>query len=215
MKRLHLICLLLSLVLITQLNAQETTKRPSWSQGLPERTTTLKPTVDRDTESDAAETDRERPRFDAVEINPQPEVEVELSTEPLIQPELVIPETTVIPTQNNRKAALQAYFDGTEEGANTATENEQAAADYNWRVIRTEPIAWTGQNSAPESLKLYIHINPDGQVIKVTKADTSISKQVMQQAERSILQWQFEPPKAVGVAENISKEFTIEIQGAP
>ncbi len=215
MKRLHLICLFLSLSFNASLSAQETNKRPSWSQGLPERSTALKPTVSMETETDAVNNDIERPSFDVGEINPQPTVEVELSTEPLIQHDLLVPETAANPIPNNRKAALQAYFDGADEETNGATENEQAAADYSWQVISTQPIAWTGQNSGPDSLKLYIHINPDGQVIKVSKADTNISRQVLQQAERSILKWQFEPPKAVGVSGNISKEFTIEIQGAP
>lgn len=203
----------LSLVLVVSLGvAQEEKKRPSWSQGLPERQAAPQPgkpainPVQADT-----------PEFDVKpEIEPiNAGLEMEIDTKAFAVPKPVIEPVTApapedsAPSAANRREALEQYYAGEDEASD---EQQQALIkQYTWSVLKTSPIQIPSDYSGSDSLKLHIQINPKGRVVKVTRADSSIPEYVVESAEKSIKGWRFEPPGDLGIDAVIGKTFTIDV----
>ncbi len=201
------------MVLLTSVAfAQEEKKRPSWSQGLPERQAAPQagsPGMNR--------VEVKKPEFDVKpEIEPiSSGLEMELDTQAFSVPEPTI-EPVTQPEQEsaslnaaNRREALEQYYAGNDESAN---EQQQALIkQYKWAVLKTSPIQIPSDYSGSDSLKLHIQINPKGRVVRVTRADSSIPEYVVESAEKSIKGWRFEPPKNLGIEEVIGKTFTIDV----
>jgi hypothetical protein len=210
MKYITLLCLLISY----QISAQEANKkRPSWSQGLPERQASVK-----QISSMYNQQSPEKPVIDdpiAVDLLSAPDIDVDIISEPILvpAPELTMAIDSIQADSVSRKDIREQYYnnDSQESQQSKGLEN-QLVAQYKWQVLSTTPIQMIGMDGEIESLELIIHINPEGHVIKVAKADASISSRVLQSAEQSIRNWRFQPPAELGIKESISKTFTIDIQ---
>lgn len=201
----HLI--IASLLLTFNSHAQDDQKRPSWSQGLPERQTTIKPEKQRFNTEPKTTTDVIAP--DTSERPAAPSIEINLSTAPVIELN-VQPQTPPVdaPIATNRANALTSYY---QQPQTVSNEPNPLLAEYSWNILKTTPISIPGRIKSNDNLKLRIQINPQGKVIRVTAADPSVSAIIMRHAENSIRNWQFQPPEEIGISENISKVFTIEI----
>ncbi|MCB1584157.1 MAG: hypothetical protein R3E90_12170 [Marinicella sp.] len=203
----------LSLVLVVSLGvAQEEKKRPSWSQGLPEREVAPQPGKPAINPVPA-----ETPEF---EIKPEIEpinagLEMEIDTKAFAVPKPVIEPVTTLATEDsapsaaNRREALEQYFAGDDEASNE--QQQELIKQYKWSVLKTSPIQIPSDYKGSDSLKLHIQINPKGRVVRVTKADSNIPEYVVESAERSIKGWRFEPPGDLGINEVIGKTFTIDV----
>ncbi len=215
MKILSLLCLLICFNTFAQDNNGETQrqKRPSWSQGLPERKTALKPSASMGVENTS------KPKSVALNVSPEmekpvvPTLEVELVTEPMVLPDPVIEMNveTVQPSSKSRKEAFDQYY-GKQNQQNISDETNALLADYKWNVLRTTPIQIPSQFNENDSLRLNIQINPQGRVTRVSLAEGNVPAAVLESAEKSILNWRFQPPGDLGITENISKIFTIDIK---
>ncbi len=193
-------------------NAQDNKqKRPSWSQGLPERKSSLKPSGSLLSKSSATDSLVAEPEtFDQAAA---PSLDVELVTEPIVVPQPSI-ELNIEPTKpaaTSRREAMEQYYsnNGNDEIDNSPN---PLIADYSWKVLKTTPIEVPEQFSNNESLRLKIQIGPRGRVTRVTVAEAEVPALLLESAERSIMKWKFEPPKKIGIKENISRTFTIDIQ---
>jgi hypothetical protein len=200
----------LILIFVTSVGfAQEDSKkRPSWSQGLPERQAAVQP--------GKPAINPGRPGAPEIDVAPEIEpmasgLEVELVTEPIAvpQPVLEAPTESVVTTAADRREAREQYFSGEQQAVNE--QQQELIKQYQWSVLKTSPIEIPSDYSGSESLKLYIQINPKGRVVKVTRADASIPEYVVESAEKSIRRWRFEPPGDLGIEEVIGRTFTIDV----
>ena len=206
--------MIIGLLLTFSSNAQdENKKRPSWSQGLPERQAVTKPMDSGFKPAANDDTLTSTPGLTAMDQPNLPSIDVNLLENPVVIPEpvLVIETEPLVPTASNRKAAFDQYHSN-ESPAEAVNEINPLIAEYKWIPIKTMPIEVPASSDKNKQLKLIIQINPKGQVVAVNKADANISALVMQSAEKSILKWRFVPPSELGITENISKTFAIEIE---
>jgi len=187
---------------------EENKKRPSWSQGLPERQAAMKP-------GDAGFKPA-RPGAPEVDVTPDLEpmggdLDMELVTEPIAVPQPVIdaPVNTTEAEITNREEAREQYFSG--QAVIASAEQEALIKQYKWAVLKTSPINIPSDYTGTDSLKLHIQINPKGKVVKVTRADAGIPEYVVDSAEKSIKRWRFEPPEDMGIEEVIGRTFTIDV----
>ncbi|VAW46658.1 hypothetical protein MNBD_GAMMA02-154 [hydrothermal vent metagenome] len=183
-------------------------KRPSWSQGLPERQSSMTPSASMNKfkvnqqSSNTAVDDR------SLEMAELPSIGINLvATKPVI--ELGI--ESVQPIANSRREAFDQYHNNDKEGIVIAAV-DPLVAEYKWTPIKTTPINVPENFDENKTLKLNIHINPKGEVTRVTVADTAIPRKVFKNVEQSILKWKFQAPSEVGITENISKTFSIDIK---
>ncbi|TDR23488.1 energy transducer TonB family protein [Marinicella litoralis] len=213
--------ILFSLLLTVNSQAQEPVedkpknqKRPSWSQGLPERQSSMTPTSSinkfkvKQEPMDVIEDDR------SLELTELPSVEIEMmNTQPVIElePVMELEVETVQPVAATREEAFDQYFSSKGEGE-VKTEVNPLVSEYKWTLLKSLPIEVPQNFSDNETLKLNIHINPKGHVTRVTVAEASIPKKIFESAEKSILKWRFEAPAEIGINEVISKTFSIDIK---
>ncbi|KAA3651592.1 MAG: hypothetical protein DWP95_00515 [Proteobacteria bacterium] len=199
--------ILTALMTVTMSFAQTETRRPSWSQGLPERPTSQQPdrpgfntesTTDSTPETPAIKT--ERPIT--------PSLEIDLATEPEIDFNIQ-PERPIVPQTEPVRRAGQGSFRTRQ--SNTAQVNP-LHEQYPWTVVKITPIKISDRYATKDTLKVRIFINPNGEVIKVTAASPDVPALMLKKAQKSIEQWRFAPPKDLGITENLAKTFTIEIK---
>jgi hypothetical protein len=210
MKKTVVLCLVL--VASVGFAQEENKKRPSWSQGLPERQTAPQPGKPAINPVQA-----ETPEFDVKpEIEPiSGGLEMELDTEafavpkPVIEPIAASPKQPLSPKATNRREALEQYYEGNEES--TDEQQQQLIKQYKWSILKTSPIEIPSDYTGSESLKLHIQINPKGRVVRVTRADSTIPEYVVESAEKGIKRWRFEPPGDLGIEEVIGRTFTIDV----
>lgn len=202
-----LFLILMTFVVVAQEDNKK--KRPSWSQGLPERQAVPQPgkpavNVDRPVESEIDAT----PEIEPIESG----LELELVTEPIVVPQPVIEPVSTqpeVPNVTSRREAFDQYYGGKE---NSDISQQQALIkQYKWSIVKTLPIDIPNDYTGSDSLKLHIQINPKGRVVRVTRADNSIPEYVVESAEKSIRSWRFEPPEDLGIEEVIGKTFTIDV----
>jgi len=191
---------------------EENKKRPSWSQGLPERQAAPQP--------GKPAINPGRPGMPELDVAPEIEpigadLGVELVTEPLAVPQPVIeapaPAEPAVPTAADRREALEQYYAGDNESDEPDPEQEALIKQYKWSVLKTSPIDIPSDYAGGDSLKLHIQINPKGRVVKVTRADAGIPEYVVESAEKSIKRWRFEPPGDLGIEQVIGRTFTIDV----
>jgi len=193
--------------------SEQNKKRPSWSEGLPERQATMKHTSTMYKQQSVEESVSDEPVI--AEKPMAPTFDVELVTEPIVVPSPVteIAVESLLKASVDREKAREQYFSSEEQAAEVLESKEHLLiAQYNWQVLKTTPIDIPGQGDENGTLKLTIQINPKGHVTRVSKADASIPAIVLRSAEKSIRNWRFQPPSEIGITENISKTFTIDIQ---
>lgn len=82
---------------------------------------------------------------------------------------------------------------------------------YKWTPIKTSPKNVSESFDANETLQLNIQIQSKGEVTRVTGVDNSIPRNVFKNAEKSILKWKFQAPEELGITEDISRTFTIDL----
>lgn len=191
---------------------QEEQKRPSWSQGLPERPSSVNPsaTVNDfkiDKQARLTSTDDR-----SLETSTLPEVEIELeNTQPLVDFKLDV--EPIKPAAISRREAFEEYYN--DEDNETVAESEAVnplIAEYKWALLKTTPIEVPENSAENTTLKLKIYINSKGHVTRVKEADTNIPNRMFRSAEKSILKWRFQAPSELGITEEISKTFSIDIQ---
>jgi hypothetical protein len=185
-------------------------KRPSWSQGLPERQKAINPSATVNNFkinpqiTDASTDDR------SFEVNELPKVEIELqSTQPII--DFAIEVEPLQPVVINRKEAFEEYYND-DKAPVEETEVNPLIAAYKWTLLETTPIEVPDSFAENTTLKLKIYINPNGEVIRVNDAEAAIPRRVFKSAEKSILKWKFQAPLEMGITEDISRTFSIDIQ---
>lgn len=210
MKNVLIFCLLMPFISSAQENKQ---KRPSWSQGLPERQSALKPTDTMLSKPKTTDAVIDTPDANTFDEPATPTLDVGLVTEPIVvpQPSIELVTEPAKPAVTSRREAREQYYSNNDAEAES-TEPSPLVADYSWKVLKTTPIEVPEQFSDNESLKLKIQINPRGRVTRVTVAEADVPALLLQQAEKSIMQWKFEPPRKIGIKQNISRTFTIDIQ---
>ena len=207
--------IILSLLMTVSSRAQESQqqiedtpqKRPSWSQGLPERQSAIKRTAPVNKfrgNKQAREVEHDR----SLGVAELPNVEIELaSAQPIIKFEI----ESMQPAVTSRQEAFDQYYSNDKEGG-VDTEVNPLLAQYTWKPIKTTAIDVPEDFDDQKPLKLNIRINPKGEVTRVTEVDTAIPKRVFKSAEKSILKWKFQAPAEIGITENISKTFSIDIK---
>ncbi len=204
MKYINIIILL---IITTSLSAQTQTKRPSWSQGLPKRPSTSQPQKpgfepERSTPTMESQPDikTDRPLTPAIEIDlaTQPELELNIQPENIQKSEI----------ESVRRAGHRRLTQRSPDGSNENPLYQQ----YNWHLIKSKPINIPSRYATKNELKVRIYINPNGQVVRVAAGAPDVPTMMLKQAQQSIQQWQFEPPKNIGITDNIAKTFTIEIK---
>ncbi len=185
-------------------------KRPSWSQGLPERQSSINTITSMNslkTNTDTEENLKDDIKFNKTEM---PNIEIDVaSTKPVM-------ELKIEPVNHNiltRKQVFEQYYssDKKTEKENTTNSDDSLSSAYKWTPIKTSPVNISESFDTNEALKLNIQINPKGDVTRVTSADNSIPRKVFKHVEKSILNWKFQAPEKVGITEKISKTFTIDI----
>lgn len=184
-------------------------KRPSWSQGLPERQSPINPStsmssfkVDEKTKS----TSEDDLKLQDGEL---PSVEIDLVDAPPLMKLKIEP---VKPTTLTRQQAFDEYYSNKkDEQEESITAVNPLIAEYKWTPIKTTPIDVTDDFDGSKAIKLKIQINPKGHVTRVTDSETTIPRQLFKSAEKSILNWRFQAPSKIGITENISKTFSIDI----
>lgn len=214
MKYLTIFSLLMTFVVSAQEEGQEQNKkRPSWSEGLPERQATMSPTSSMLKQETQKESVSNEPVV--IEKPVAPTFEVELVTEPMVVPEpmteIKVDPIATIPV--NREKVREQYFSN-EQPATESLESKEShlIAQYKWKVLKTTPVEIPGKGDENDSLKLIIQINPKGHVTRVLKGDANMPSIVLKSVEKSIRNWRFQPPSEIGITENISKTFTIDVE---
>ena len=216
--------------------ANEPKKRPSWSQGLPER---------------QAVPSLYKPQLEPPEFNPE-----QIVVEP---PTVVLPETQAMPTSTQVPVADEAHAVGGKDTAseqlneavvvahalppkrqqdvrpdnemstdwvsgsnerqlNIQSETSQSVliseAQYSWKLLRQNPVEVSSMLlSDTNNIQVRISVNNQGQVIGVEAVQAETPTALVQQASRAIKRWRFAEPAEEGVeASVLSKVFEVELQ---
>lgn len=192
--------------------AQEVTepkKRPSWSQGLPERQTA--PTAASLMSKPKAEIDM-RPAQES--FKPELETsEIELNFQPKSANDFKVEvEPVAVDMTLSREEMRDSFFKTEDDVSELDVVDNDLLAQYKWQVLKVTNVEVPNDFDASEALNLNIHINPKGRVVKVVSEDADVSANAMRMIEKSIKKWRFEPPADLGIAANINKTFNIDIQ---
>lgn len=212
--------IIFAFLMTSNTQAQSEQKRPSWSQGLPERETTLsagQPVITLKAEQNSQEVasptienaTTERPEIE-LEAFKAPQLNYKIQLDEPIKAneiEVSVEEREVIA----RRAGPDSRVRKNTQDFNSKTVNS-LHDDYSWKVLSTTPIEMPGQLSNTESINVDIHINPDGSVEKVTTNDPNVSSRMLKYASKSIENWKFEAPEKLGITDVMSKNFAIEIK---
>lgn len=205
MKHLIITCLL---IFVTgNLTAQTETKRPSWSQGLPERQTSPQPGKPSFNIDESKPTLQSQPHIET-QRTITPEIEIELTTQPKLELN-VQPETEPQPKIDTVR---RAGYRRLQQSGPVAQDTNPLHEQYSWTLLKTTPIDIPARHAAKNQLKVRIFINPDGEVIRVAAGAPDVPALMLKQAQKSIENWRFDPPKDIGISDNLSKIFTIEIK---
>ena len=189
------------------LSAQTQTKRPSWSQGLPERQASQqpgKPGFDPELEK---VNNKQTPTMQS-ERPTTPTLNIDIATQPDLNFDIK-PDRNPIPESKPIRRAGQRSIQYRQQ--NTPDINP-LHHKYKWNVVKTTPIDIPDRYATQSTLKVRIYINPQGEVIKVAAAAPDVPAMMLKEAQKSIENWRFEAPKDIGISDNLAKTFTIEIK---
>ena len=227
--------ILLVAMLSTQLawSQENDGKRPSWSQGLPERHKTAAPNMKNqiptmedglgaDLDLGMSRTDiefeglskpvvikPENKKIDAVEpIEPVHSPVVEFDTEAVLQ----APSTATSTSHQKSNVNMQSNVLVQQKEKVQAPVDENAAS-YLWHVERMVPVQVPKSLAAQHhSVLLKLSIDSQGKVIDVSPVIDQTSPTVMRHAIRYVNQWRFEPPRKQGINHELSRVFNVSIQ---
>ncbi len=204
-------------------DAKASSKRPSWSQGLPERQAAPVSRIVQTNKVESTETEIDTPSIGekplietqvlSIDFQPQPSSEFKVESQ-------ASESKPAASKRVDRKAIFEQYYSSqsrTSDAANQANQPDTIEvnpliAAYKWQVLKTTPVEVPNSFDKTQPLKVTIQINPQGKVVKVTEADARIPSVVMRHVEKSMLNWRFEAPADIGLSENISRVFEIDIQ---
>ncbi len=210
---------LLTPVVAAQNKDDEDKKRPSWSQGIPERKATPKLGV---------------PEFDPTtpEINLQPESTAAEQTEAfsvetiapvLEQPKPTLPARPVVEEPAAETSTYQTQAETSPEDVTPVTVEAQpvtvssapqllsSGMSYDWQIVYQQPVQVPASLMADQSsVLLKISINVRGEVIDVETVQNDTPGSLLNHAKKSISRWRFVSPREQGINEAIlSKVFEI------
>lgn len=190
-------------------NVNDEKKRPSWSQGLPERKTA--PTAASLMSKPKSEID-----FRPAQESFKPELdttEIQLNFQPKSTNDFKVEvEPTPIEVSLSREEMRDSFYKVEDDEQEPEVVDSELLAQYKWQVVKVSNVEVPSDFDASEALNLNIHINPKGRVVKVVSEDEEVSSKAMRMIEKSIKKWRFEPPGDLGIAANINKSFNIDIQ---
>lgn len=185
-------------------------KRPSWSQGLPERQKVLKPGTPALNLDSTNRSVLETPVIEQVQTE-QPKFELEQLEVPTFDHNIEI-EAPVLDQVNTQAAQRLDVRAKSSRRSLAAKEVNPLHAKYKWKVLRTTTIEMPSQLKRQSPIDVIIYIKPNGSVSKVTSKDPEVSSTMLKYVSESIQNWQFDAPSKLGIDEIISKKFAIEIQ---
>ncbi len=201
-------------------------KKPSWSTGLPERKAAPsmnKPNID----LGKPDVDLDRP--DLVEM---PSTDVAIDRESFAIPEISIepatPTSAVPPvakssSRTRRTVSFDASAVTTEEEPEMQVEDVQPEAvamvdnskqlnGYDWEILKSEPIKIPKSLSfSYKDVKLEVHINPEGKVVKVKRLSDLTSNLILNYSTKTLKKWQFRPPAEFGISEVIQTNMVVDL----
>ncbi len=187
--------------------AETQTKRPSWSQGLPERQSSQLPGKPGFTPEPTEPSTQSQPKTNT-DRPVAPHLEIELTTQPELdfstQPEAIEQRET----EPVRRVGYRRLHNRATEEPNINPLHQQ----YKWAIVETTPIDIPAHHVTKNQLKVRIFINPNGEVVRVAAGAPDVPALMLKQAQKSIEKWRFEPPKNLGITDNLAKTFTIEIK---
>ena len=211
MKNLFLLIVLLAV--ISTVHAEQ--KRPSWSQGLPEREQTTPSNqpnirIEQDTqnpliekpvlENVVTETPAfEMQQFDAPQLNYEVEYKVETDKS----------DVTALNLNRRSRSISASRFQNRKP---TESPENPLHKEYSWEVLNTTPIELPSHLISTNNINIEIYIKPNGSVSRVTSTDPNVSSQMLKLVSESVRNWQFEAPKKIGITDILSKNFDIEIK---
>ncbi len=211
------------------LHAQsEEQKRPSWSQGLPERQkapTANSINLDFDSrdqsESQVSSLDSvstESPKFELESIEIEALDGESFGAKSIDMEKFKVPEIEyqAEPSTINPPASEQIVrLDSLSKNRNRSIKYKPTNPlhkQYKWQVLSTTPIEMPTHLSSNENITVKIFIKPDGSVSKVTSSDPNLSSLALNYVSDSIEKWLFEAPSKLGINDVMSKNFSIEIK---
>ncbi|WP_154223715.1 hypothetical protein [Marinicella rhabdoformis] len=212
--------LVTSLVLSSAVSAQSPTdqqtteeankKRPSWSQGLPERQKVLKPGAPALNVDSSTRSDIEAPIVERVQTE-QPKFELEQLEVPTFDHQIEIEAPVLDQTDTQPPQRLDARAKSQRRTLITKEDNP-LHDKYQWEVVHTTPIEMPSHLNSKGNIEVIIYIKPDGSVSKVTSRDPDVTSTMLKYVSESIQNWRFEAPNKIGISEVMSKQFAIEIK---
>lgn len=180
--------------------AQEQTtekKKPSWSQGLPERQATP------DFRKPAAPVGQPTAEINEPEVDMPSAVDVAIDSE--LTPDFEMP---AIEIQVAEPAADEAALEYQVYAASEAS----ALNDYDWQLLEGEPVEIPKTLSfSYKEVWLEVSINPRGEVVKVQRISDRTGMVILNYASQALKNWRFSPPEAVGIDGVISKTMKIDL----
>ena len=219
--------ILLSLLLAGLAEAEEK-KRPSWSQGLPERTAAPSmqvpvtkptdfrpeaPTVDLDV-SDVLE----NPVMTVAEpIEQTADPVIEMADEVEVEAPEVVAETAEDSADVRLLAAAEPLINQPERTEPTGlipeVDESLSADQYSWTIEKQLPVRVSANVfSQYNSVLLKVMINNNGEVVGVDKVIANTPDLVVQQAERSLKRWRFLAPASEGIkASLLSRVLKVQL----
>ncbi|MCX7545041.1 energy transducer TonB [Marinicella gelatinilytica] len=204
--------IILTALMVTTISHAQTetdTKRPSWSQGLPERQSTVQP----GNPSLKTDDNRSEPIItpDISEDRPMaPVMDMNIATQPDFDFKIE-PEAPQTPNTEPVRRAGTSHFQKREM---VSKEINPLHAQYPWAIVKTTPLDIPSRYATKDTLKVRIYINPEGEVVRVAAGAPDVPALMLKQAQQSIQNWRFEPPKNLGITDTLSKTFTIEIKAS-
>lgn len=217
--------IIISLLLSMNLMAQTAKKRPSWSQGLPERQKTLSTNQPKlNVQSDNQRAGIEAPVHDNIATD-APDFELEEFAAPQLNYEIdrAITEqpdqSEENPTTSSNNLTSDVRYRSRLSAAQRIQKrhsiekvNNPLHDDYKWQVLSTTPIDIPSHLHSITNLNIEIFIKPDGSVSRVSSTDPNVTSQLLKYVTESVENWQFEAPEKIGISDEMSKNFTIEIE---
>ncbi len=204
---------LLMLLLIPQWSwaqASDEKQKPSWSQGLPERTKapTTQPDMIDIKDPSAAANDDLRPEMDLETDMSDFDLGMDL---PKAKPPVTEPIEAVEPVDTTEPQQVVVA-----EPEVKVALPEPALSDpdeYNWRVIESHPIVIPRTYFYDkDSVKVKVTINPEGEVVRVKGSSRNLSQSVVFSVQKQLKNWRFDPPANHGITSSISKVHVLPVE---
>ena len=212
---------------------EQTTKRPSWSTGLPEKTSTPnrsmpKPGL-RANERNHSDLHDSFGVSNNIEMSTlstgmdpsiaKPQISIHQASKTIqlthnSQTQTIILETQKVNNSESHEPVEQeSVSPDLSSKPNKNTPQLKPSTSYDWKINRKLPIKVPKTLALnQDSLLVKIFINANGNVVGVESVTSDTSETLLTHAKRSINRWRFESPQTQGISANIlSKVFKVEL----